>query len=56
MSLDSIVYAFRSGQSVEPIAQAFHVLSLEQAYSAITYYLAHRDDTDSQAVAQTDGM
>lgn len=46
MSLDSIVYAFLSGQSAEAIAQAFPVLNLEQVYGAITYYLAHRDDVD----------
>ena len=39
VSLDSIVYAFLSGQSAEAIAQAFPVLSLEQVYGAITYYL-----------------
>jgi uncharacterized protein (DUF433 family) len=46
VSLDSIVYAFLSGQSAESIAQAFPVLSLEQVYGAITYYLAHRGDVD----------
>src|SRR2546426_8672041 len=46
VSLDSIVYAFLSGQSAEAIAQAFPGLSLEQVYGAITYYLAHRDDVD----------
>jgi uncharacterized protein (DUF433 family) len=46
VSLDSIVYAFLSGQSAEAIAQAFPVLSLGQVYGAIAYYLAHRDDID----------
>src|SRR6516225_8819512 len=46
VSLDSIVYAFLSGQSAEAIAQAFPALSLEQVYGAITYYLRHRDDVD----------
>ena len=46
VSLDSIVYAFLSGQSAEAIAQAFPVLNLEQVYGAITYYLAHRDKVD----------
>jgi uncharacterized protein (DUF433 family) len=46
VSLDSVVNAFLSGQSAEAIAQAFPVLSLEQVYGAITYYLAHRDDVD----------
>lgn len=46
VSLDSIVYAFLEGHSAEAIAQAFPVLTLEQVYGAITYYLAHRDDVD----------
>ncbi len=46
VSLDSIVYAFLSGQSAEAIAQAFPILNLEQVYGAITHYLAHRDDVD----------
>src|SRR5258706_9798014 len=32
VSLDSIVYAFLSGQSAEAIAQAFPVMNLEQVY------------------------
>ena len=46
VSLDSIVYAFDSGESAESIAQAFPVLTLEQVYGAITFYLAHRDEID----------
>ena len=44
VSLDSIVYAFISGQSAESIAQSFPVLTLEQVYGAITFYLAHREE------------
>ena len=47
VSLDSIVYAFLSGQSAEGIAQAFPILTLEQVYGAIAHYLAHRDELDS---------
>ena len=46
VSFDSIVFAFLSGQTAEAIAQAFPVLSLEQVYGAITYYLGHRDEVD----------
>jgi uncharacterized protein (DUF433 family) len=46
VSLDAIVYAFLSGQSAEAIAQALPVLTLEQVYGAITYYLGHRDEVD----------
>ncbi len=46
VSLDSIVYAFVSGESAESIAQAFPVVTLEQVYGAITFYLAHREEID----------
>ena len=46
VSLDSVVYQFLAGQSAESIAQAFPVLTLEQVYGAITFYLAHREDID----------
>lgn len=46
VSLDSVVYAFLAGQTPESIAQSFPVLSLEQVYGAITFYLAHRDEVD----------
>jgi uncharacterized protein (DUF433 family) len=46
VSLDSVVYGFLSGQSAESIAQSFPVLTLEQVYGAIAYYLAQRDDVD----------
>lgn len=46
VSLDSIVYAFICGESAESIAQAFPVLSLEQVYGVITFYLAHREQLD----------
>ena len=46
VTLDSIVHAFVSGQSAESIAQAFPVLTLEQVYGAIAYYLAHREEID----------
>jgi hypothetical protein len=47
-----VVYAFLEGQSAEAIAQAFPVLSLEQVYGAITYYLAHREDVDEYLEAR----
>lgn len=52
VSLDSIVYAFLGGQSAESIAQAFPVLTLEQVYGAIAFYLAHRADVDRYLEAQ----
>lgn len=47
VSLDSIVYAFLDGQTAESIAQSFPVLTLEQVYGAITFYLAHRPVIDA---------
>ena len=52
VSLDSIVYAFMSGQSPESIAQSFPVLTLEQVYGGIAFYLAHRDEVDRYLEAQ----
>jgi uncharacterized protein (DUF433 family) len=46
VSLDSIVYAFWNGESAETIAQSYPVLTLEQVYGAITFYLAHRGEID----------
>ena len=42
VSLDSIVYSFHAGQTPESMAQMFPVLSLEEVYGAVAYYLAHR--------------
>jgi len=47
VSLDSVVYAFLQGQTAESIAQSFPVLTLEQVYGAITFYLAHRAEIDA---------
>jgi len=47
VSLDSIVIAFLDGLSPETIvAECFPVLSLEQVYGAIAYYLSHRNEID----------
>ena len=47
VSVDSIVLAFLDGLSPETIvAECFPVLTLEQVYGAITYYLAHRSEID----------
>ena len=46
VSLDSLVYAFRRGASPETIRRSFPVLTLEQVYGAITFYLAHEQEID----------
>ena len=47
ISLDSLVYAFQRGASPESIQQSFPLLTLEEVYGAITYYLAHQAETDA---------
>jgi len=56
VSLDSIVYAFLDGQSAESIAQSFPVLTLEQVYGAIAFYLANRSEIDTYLVRVRDGF
>ena len=47
VALDSVVYRFLEGLSPESIAESFPVLTLEQVYGAITYYLAYRAMIDA---------
>jgi uncharacterized protein (DUF433 family) len=47
ISLDSVVYSFLNGESPEGIAQNFPLLSLEQVYGAIAFYLANRALVDA---------
>ena len=47
ISLDSVVYAFRTGLSPESIVQSFPLLTLEQVYGAIAFYLANRATIDA---------
>lgn len=46
ISLDSIVYAFRRGQSPESIKRSFPLLDLEEIYGAIAFYLANQTEID----------
>ena len=48
VSLDSVILAFLDGLSPETIvSECFPVLTLEQVYGAITYYLSRRDEMDA---------
>ena len=47
ISLDSVIYAFLNGESPETIAQNFPLLSLEQVYGAIAFYLANQEMIDT---------
>lgn len=46
ISLDSVVYAFLNGQTPESIVESFPLLTLEQVYGAVAYYLAHQTEID----------
>jgi uncharacterized protein (DUF433 family) len=47
VSLDSIVYAFKRGAAPESIQRSFSLLTLEQIYGAIAFYLAHQQEIDA---------
>ena len=47
VSLDSIVYSFKDGESPETIRQNFPSLTPEQVYGAITFYMGHQADVDA---------
>ena len=51
VSLDSIVYSFKAGDSPETIRQNFSTLTLEQVYGAITFYLAHEQEIEANIIA-----
>lgn len=46
VSLDSVVAGFHRGDSPESIRSQYSVLTLEQVYGAITFYLANREHVD----------
>ncbi len=52
ISLDSLVHAFRRGESPETICQNFELLRLEDVYGAITYYLANQAEVDAYLTRQ----
>ncbi len=52
ISLSSVVYAFRRGQSPESIRGSFPLLSLEEIYGAIAFYLANRTEIDEYLIAE----
>ncbi len=52
ISLDSIVHAFRRGESPETICQNFELLRLEEVYGAIAYYLANQPEIDAYLLRQ----
>lgn len=47
VSLNSVVYSFLEGESPESIVQNFPLLSLEETYGAIAFYLANKACIDN---------
>ncbi|MEN3331684.1 MAG: hypothetical protein V7641_1049 [Blastocatellia bacterium] len=47
VSLDSIVHAFKRGAAPETIRRSFPLLSLEEIYGAITFYLQHESEINA---------
>jgi uncharacterized protein (DUF433 family) len=46
ISLDSVVYSFKEGQSPEAIQEDFPLLKLAQIYGVIAFYLDHQASID----------
>ena len=46
VTLDCVVYGFLRGESPEAIREDFPVLTLEEVYGAIAYYLGHKAEID----------
>jgi len=46
ISLDSVVYSFKEGQSPEAIREDFPLLKRSQIYGAIAFYLDHESEID----------
>src|SRR5436190_646809 len=47
ISLASVVYAFQRGAAPESILRSFPLLTLEEIYGAITFYLSNQVEVDS---------
>lgn len=45
--LDTVVYAFQDGATVEEIVQQYPALKIRDTYLAIGYYLSHRAEIDA---------
>jgi len=47
VSLDSLVYLFREGMSVESMVDSYPALTLEQVLGALAFYLGSRQEIDA---------
>jgi len=47
ISLDSLVYLYREGISVESMVESYPALTLEQVHGALAFYLANQTEIDA---------
>jgi len=47
ISLASVVYEFRNSAAPESILRSYPLLTLEEIYGAITFYLSHQEEIDA---------
>ena len=47
VSLESLVYLFREGMSVESMVESYPALTLEEVHGALAYYLANQEEIDA---------
>lgn len=52
VTLDSVIYAFRDGASVEEIVSLYPSLNLPEVYAVIAYYLGNQDRVDAYIAEQ----
>jgi uncharacterized protein (DUF433 family) len=46
ITLDTVIHFYLAGLTAEEIAEQYEALALADVYSAIAYYLHHREDVD----------
>ena len=54
ISLDSVVHAFKRGAAPEAIQRAFPLLTLEEVYGALAFYLGHSEEIDAYLDQEAD--
>src|SRR5260221_554164 len=47
VSLDSLVYLFHEGMSVESMVECYTAVTLEQVHGALAFYLANQKEIDT---------
>ncbi len=52
--LDSVIHAFRDGETPESIAQDYDTLPLADIYAVIAYYLRHVSEVDDYLLQRED--